>query len=152
MGRGYEPTGRDFIGGGNQHANTLQLQLRLLSSGIICRHGCSQAVTAQHAYDQFRLRAAGDDRHRYCRTVHDPDSLLPSPSRAYWQHGRAIGGRPHLRNPGRGQSAVPAVPWLSLPEVRQMALRGSIQACRHPPIDILPVDLPVLECGGGQPP
>jgi hypothetical protein len=94
MGGGYELTGRDFIGGGNQHANTLQLQLRLLSSGVICRHGCSQAVTAQHAYDQFRLRAAGDDRHGYCRTVHDPDSLLPSPSRAYWQHGRASGGQP----------------------------------------------------------
>jgi hypothetical protein len=27
---------------------------------------------------------------------------------------------------------------------------GSIQACRHPPIDFLPVDLPGLECGGGQ--
>ena len=35
-------------------------------------------------------------------------------------------------------------PAASLPQ-----LRGSIQACRHPPIDILSVDLPVLERGGG---
>jgi hypothetical protein len=34
---GEEPTGRGFIGGGNQHANTLDLHLRVLSSGIICR-------------------------------------------------------------------------------------------------------------------
>jgi catechol 2,3-dioxygenase-like lactoylglutathione lyase family enzyme len=34
---GEEPTGRVFIGGANQHANTLALHLRVLSSGIICR-------------------------------------------------------------------------------------------------------------------
>jgi hypothetical protein len=33
---GEKLTGRSFIGGGNQHANTLQLQLRLRSSGIVC--------------------------------------------------------------------------------------------------------------------
>jgi hypothetical protein len=37
IGGGEEPTGRDFIGGGNQHANTLDLHLRVLSSGIISR-------------------------------------------------------------------------------------------------------------------
>jgi len=46
IGGGQEPTGRGLIGGSNQHANTLQLQLRALSSGVICRYGCSQAVTA----------------------------------------------------------------------------------------------------------
>jgi hypothetical protein len=64
---GQEPAGRGFIGGGDQHANTLQLQLRVLPSGIVCRHGCRQAVTAQHADDQFRLCAAGDDRHGHGR-------------------------------------------------------------------------------------
>jgi hypothetical protein len=34
-------------------------------------------------------------------------------------------------------------------EVRHMLL-CSIQAYRHPPIDIFLVDLPVLDCGGGQ--
>ena len=67
IGGGQQPAGRGFIGGGNQHANTLQLQLRLLPSGIICRHGRSQAVTAQHADDQFRLYAARNDRHRHSR-------------------------------------------------------------------------------------
>ena len=33
---GKELTGRGFIEGRNQHANPLQLQLRLLSSGIVC--------------------------------------------------------------------------------------------------------------------
>src|SRR5215471_13602998 len=55
LGLGQELTGQGFIVGGNQHANALQLQLRLLSSGIVCRHGRSQAVAAQHADDQFRL-------------------------------------------------------------------------------------------------
>ncbi len=36
IGGGEEPTGRGFIGGGNQHANTLYLHLRVLSSGIVC--------------------------------------------------------------------------------------------------------------------
>jgi hypothetical protein len=74
IGGGEKPTGRGFIGGGNQHANTLYLQLRVLSSGIVCRQGCSQAVTAQHADDQFRLCAAGNDRHRHRRAVHDLNS------------------------------------------------------------------------------
>jgi hypothetical protein len=47
---------RRLIGGGHQHANTLQL--RLLSCGIIRRRGCAQATTAQHADDQLRLCAA----------------------------------------------------------------------------------------------
>jgi hypothetical protein len=37
IGGGEEPTGRGFIGGANQHANTLNLHLRVLSSGIISR-------------------------------------------------------------------------------------------------------------------
>jgi catechol 2,3-dioxygenase-like lactoylglutathione lyase family enzyme len=37
IGGGEEPTGRGFIGGGNQHASTLDLHLRVLSSGIISR-------------------------------------------------------------------------------------------------------------------
>jgi hypothetical protein len=36
VGGGEEPTGRDFVGGGNQHANAIDLHLRVLSSGIIC--------------------------------------------------------------------------------------------------------------------
>jgi hypothetical protein len=76
-GGSHKPTGRGFIGGGNQHTNTLNLQLRLLSSGIVCRHGCSQAVTAQHADDQFRLSAAGNDRHSHRRAVHDLSSSAP---------------------------------------------------------------------------
>ena len=74
IGGGEEPTGRGFIGGGNQHANTLDLHLRVLASGIICRHSCSQAVTAQHADDQLRLCAAGNDRHGHSRAVHDLNS------------------------------------------------------------------------------
>jgi hypothetical protein len=74
---GQDLPGRGFIRRGNQHADTLQLQLRVLSSGIVCRHGCSQAVTAQQAYDQFRLRAAGDDRHRDSRAFHDLNSSVP---------------------------------------------------------------------------
>ena len=35
-------TGRGFIGGDNQHTNTLHLQLRLLSSGIVRRQSCSR--------------------------------------------------------------------------------------------------------------
>ncbi len=54
--------------------NTLQLQLRLLPSGIVGRHGCSQAVTAQQADDQFRLCAVGNDRHRHNRAVCDLSS------------------------------------------------------------------------------
>ena len=57
-----------------------------------------------------------------------------------------------------GSSTPPSLqpgkdPAARLPQLRgSIQVRGSIQACWHPPIDILPVDLPVLECGGGQPP
>lgn len=43
---GQQLTGRGFVGGGNQHAYPLQLQLRFLASGIVCREGCPQAVAA----------------------------------------------------------------------------------------------------------
>ena len=62
-------------GGGDQHANPLQLQLRLLSTGIVGRHGGTQAVAAQQTDDQFRLDAAADDRHRYRRALHDEKLL-----------------------------------------------------------------------------
>ena len=65
VGGGQEPTGRGLIGGGDQHANALNLQRRLLSSGIVRRHDCSQAIALQHSGDQFRLDAAGNDRHRH---------------------------------------------------------------------------------------
>jgi hypothetical protein len=64
IGGGQEPTGRGFIGGGDQHANTIYLHLRVLTSGIICRHRCAHAMTAQQADDQLRLCPAGNDRHR----------------------------------------------------------------------------------------
>jgi hypothetical protein len=57
LGGGLELTGQGFVGGGDQHADALQLQLRVLSSGIVGRHRCAQPVTAQQADDQFRLRA-----------------------------------------------------------------------------------------------
>ena len=63
-GGGYELTGRGFIGGRDQHADPLVLQRRILSSGIVGRYECSQIVLAQHADDQFRLGAAGNDRYR----------------------------------------------------------------------------------------
>jgi hypothetical protein len=74
---GQEPTGWGFIGGGNQHVHTVCLPLRVLSSGIVCRHNCSQAVTAQQADDQLRLCAAGNDRHRHSRALHDLNSSAP---------------------------------------------------------------------------
>jgi hypothetical protein len=55
---GQELTGQGFVGGGDQHADALQLQLRVLSSGIVGRHRRAQPVTAQQADDQFR-RASG---------------------------------------------------------------------------------------------
>ena len=55
---GQESTGQLFVGGGDRHPDTLQLQLRLLCSGIICRDGCSQAGAAQQTHDQFRFRTA----------------------------------------------------------------------------------------------
>ena len=62
-------TGRGFTGGSNQHAYTLVLQRRILSSDIVCRYDCSQVVIAQHADDQFRLGAAGNDRYRNSRAL-----------------------------------------------------------------------------------
>jgi hypothetical protein len=41
------------------------------SCGINCRHSCAQAMSAHHADDQLRLCAAGNDRHRHTRAVHD---------------------------------------------------------------------------------
>ena len=35
IGGGEEPTGRGFIGGGNQHTDAIYLHLRVLASGII---------------------------------------------------------------------------------------------------------------------
>jgi hypothetical protein len=60
--RGQHPTGGGFIGSGDQHANALQLQLRLLPSGVIGGGECPQAVTAEQADDQFRLGPAADNR------------------------------------------------------------------------------------------
>ena len=102
---GEEPTGQGFIGGGNQHANTLRLQLRFLASGIVCRHGCRQLVIAQHADDQFGLCAAGNDRDGHSRDVahrllarvlrapafpgHDPNPLPIAPQARYGYQRRA---------------------------------------------------------------
>lgn len=67
---GQELTGRGFIGRVNEDTNTLHLQVRTHPSGIVCHQGCSQAVTLQHADDQFGLNAAANDRqHRHA--VHD---------------------------------------------------------------------------------
>jgi len=77
IGGGEEPTGRGFIGGGDQHANAIYLHLRVLSSGIIRRHSCLQAVTAQYAGEQFRLGAATNDCHTHRRAVHDLNSSAP---------------------------------------------------------------------------
>jgi hypothetical protein len=85
---GQELAGGGFIGGSYQHANTLKLQRWLLSSGIICRQDCCQAVTAQHADDQFRLYAAGSERHGHTRNL--AGSLMRSPCH-----------RDHLRFPAR---------------------------------------------------
>jgi hypothetical protein len=95
IGGGEEPTGRGFVGGGNQDVNTLDLHLWVLSSGIICRHRCAQAMTAQLGDDQLRLGAAGNDRHRHRRAVHDCNSSAPvtawRPLLASWSHvGRPV--------------------------------------------------------------
>jgi hypothetical protein len=108
-GNGEEPTGRGFIRGGNQHLNPLDLHLRVLSSGIICRHRCAHAVTSQHAGDQLRLGATGNDRHRHRRAVHDRNSSAPGPAGtpllAAWSHvGRPVAPMEDL---DRDQSAVP---------------------------------------------
>jgi hypothetical protein len=70
LGVGYDLAGRGFVSGGDQHANTQDLQLRVLPSGIVGRNGCSQAVAAEQAGDQFGLGAAGDDSHSYIVRVH----------------------------------------------------------------------------------
>src|SRR5919106_1089371 len=110
IGGGEEPTGRGFIGGGNQHLNTVDLHLRVLSCGIVGRHRCAQAVTAQQADDQLCLGAAGNDRHRHRRAVHDRNPSAPGPAwrpfLAAWSHvGRPVAPVDDL---GRDQSAVPA--------------------------------------------
>jgi hypothetical protein len=86
VGDGEKPAGRGFIGGGNQYPNPLDLHLWVLSAGIICRHRCAHAVTAQHAGDQLRLGAAGNDCHRYrCLDSGEPDTTQerqnPEPDR-----------------------------------------------------------------------
>jgi hypothetical protein len=43
-----------------QHPNTLDLHLRVLSCGIICRHRCAHAVTAQQDDDQRLATTATD--------------------------------------------------------------------------------------------
>src|SRR5262249_56182464 len=67
MGGGRERGGGGRVGGGNEEGNGVCVELRLLSSGIARRHGCRQAVVAQQADDQFRLDAAGNDRHGHTR-------------------------------------------------------------------------------------
>jgi hypothetical protein len=92
IGGGEEPAGRGFIGGGDQHANTVDLHLRVLSSGIICRHGCLQAVAAQDAGEQLRLGAASDDRHTHRCAVHSLTSSFGRLARCGcpgWASGRA---------------------------------------------------------------
>jgi hypothetical protein len=80
--------------------NTLYLELRLLSSGIVCSEGRSQAVTAQHADDQFCLGAAGNDRHRHA--IHDLNSSAPLLlGRRHRHRGRALGGSSHPWKPWR---------------------------------------------------
>ena len=68
-----EPTGHGFVSGGDEHANALQLQLRLLPSGVVGQDGHCDAVAAQEARDEFRLHAAADDRHRHWCAVHHHD-------------------------------------------------------------------------------
>ena len=104
--------GRGFIGGSDQHANAIYLHLRVLSSGIICRHSCLQAVTAQYAGEQFRLGAATNDCHTHRRAVHDLNSSVrtrichkAAPGR-YWVGGdrsSPCGGR-HAFGPGPRRS------------------------------------------------
>jgi hypothetical protein len=110
IGGGQEPTGRGFIGGSDQHANAIYLHLRVLSSGIICRHSCLQAVTAQYAGEQFRLGAATNDGHTHRRAVHDLNSSVrtrichkAAPGR-YWVGGERASpcGVAMLSGPGRG--------------------------------------------------
>jgi hypothetical protein len=60
-----EPTGRGLVGGAHQNSNAggLQLELRLLSPGVVGDHRCFEAMAAQEAGDQFCLRAAAHARH-----------------------------------------------------------------------------------------
>jgi hypothetical protein len=66
-----DPASGGFVGGGDQDADALQLQLRILASSVICRYGGPQAVAAQQADDQFRLRTAGNDGQRHGQVIHD---------------------------------------------------------------------------------
>ena len=69
FGVGQELAGCGFIGAGDQHENPVDLQLRLLSPGVVRRHDGPHAVAAQQAGDQVRFGAAGDLRHRYVRDL-----------------------------------------------------------------------------------
>jgi hypothetical protein len=81
LGVGYDLAGRRLVSWGDQHANTQDLQLRVLPSGIVGRNGCFQAVAAEQAGDQFCFGAAGDDSHSHVARVHYRLSLVRWPDR-----------------------------------------------------------------------
>src|SRR5262245_58922716 len=76
LGSGEQSTRGGLIGWRDEHANTLQLQLRVLSPGVVGGHRRAQTVVAQKADDQLGLRTAADDRHWNGRTIHDSQLLF----------------------------------------------------------------------------
>jgi phosphatidylserine/phosphatidylglycerophosphate/cardiolipin synthase-like enzyme len=109
--------------------------------GRVSPHQCSNPTTAQRlwATPLYRIIYDPDGRPWHARLR---GRLLPSVDRdCSRRHTRALPGSPVHQ---RWASA-------SLPdfEVRQIPL-CSIQACRHPPIDVFLVDLPVFDGGGRQ--
>ena len=62
---GEDLPGGDRIGGGDEDAHALQLQLWLLAARVVRRDGRVQPVALQQACDQLRFELAGHDRHRH---------------------------------------------------------------------------------------
>ena len=144
-GDGEEPTGRGFIRGANQHANPLDLHLRVLSSGIICRHRCAHAVTSQHAGDQLRLGPTGNDRHRHRRAVHDRNSSAPGPAgRRSWQHGRTLADPWHPWKTSTGTSRQ----FRGRPNRRQHSAVGPFHSGTPVLKGEVSAELPAARCGG----
>ena len=104
-------------------------------------------------------RSSAGPRHR---TGGSPAHRRPSSKgQAYQDHHvpqfflharRVVGPQPRRCLHARHYSCTFTVPTTRdhrRPEVRRIPF-CSIQACRYPPFDILLVDLPVIDCGGGQ--
>jgi hypothetical protein len=92
--------GPGFVRSGNEHANTLQLQLGLRPAGVIGGGECYQAVAAEQADDQFRLGPSPHkrDRHRHVlHGVHLSASSMPARPAA------APGSRPRTGRRARGR-------------------------------------------------